>query len=103
MEGICLDFVRWILICWDLAILYAKNSEKMAKLLILEKSSLFTTIKNKKKAKIKRIKYKSNRAIIFNSNLFHATDKFIFKKKYESRRINITLLYGQRERGEQFE
>ena len=57
----------------------------------------------KKKAKIKRIKYKSNRAIIFNSNLFHATDKFIFKKKYESRRINITLLYGQRERSEQFE
>ena len=43
------------------------------------------------KSKMKRIKYKSNRAIIFNSNLFHASDNFNFKKNYENRRINITL------------
>ena len=48
------------------------------------------------KSKMKRIKYKSNRAIIFNSNLFHASDNFNFKKNYENRRINITLLYGKR-------
>ena len=50
----------------------------------------------KKKSKMKRIKYKSNRVIIFNSNLFHASDNFNFKKNYENRRINITLLYGKR-------
>ena len=50
----------------------------------------------KKKSKMKRIKYKSNRVIVFNSNLFHASDNFNFKKNYENRRINITLLYGKR-------
>ena len=35
----------------------------------------------KKKSKMKKIEYKSNRAIIFNSNLFHASDNFNFKKK----------------------
>ena len=51
----------------------------------------------KKKSKMKRIKYKSNRVIIFNSDLFHASDNFNFKKNYENRRINITFLYGKRE------
>ena len=51
----------------------------------------------KKKSRMKRINYKSNRVIIFNSNLFHASDNFNFKKSYESRRINITFLYGKRE------
>jgi len=50
----------------------------------------------KKKSKMKKIKYKSNRVTIFNSNLFHASDNFNFKKNYESRRINITFLYGKR-------
>ena len=50
----------------------------------------------RKKSKMKRIKYKSNRVVIFNSNLFHASDNFNFKKNYENRRINITLLYGKR-------
>ena len=49
-----------------------------------------------KKSKMKRVKYKSNRVIIFNSNLFHASDTYNFKNNYESRRINITLLYGKR-------
>ena len=51
----------------------------------------------KKKSKMKRITYKSNRVIIFNSDLFHASDNFNFKKNYENRRINITFLYGKRE------
>ena len=50
----------------------------------------------KKKSKMKKIKYKSNRVIIFNSNLFHASDNFNFKKNYENRRINMTFLYGNR-------
>jgi Tfp pilus assembly protein PilF len=43
-----------------------------------------------------RIPYRANRAVVFNSDLFHETDRFSFKDEYESRRINITLLYGHR-------
>ena len=42
------------------------------------------------------IPYRSNRAIVFNSDLFHETDEISFKDDYTSRRINITLLYGYR-------
>ena len=38
-----------------------------------------------------------NRAVIFNSNLFHETDKIDFKDGYENRRINVTMLFGKRE------
>lgn len=41
-----------------------------------------------------RIPYRENRAVIFNSKLFHSTDEFAFKDKYEFRRINITFLYS---------
>ena len=57
----------------------------------------------KKKSKMKRITYKSNRVIIFNSDLFHASDNFNFKKNYENRRINITFLYGKRENAKRFQ
>lgn len=42
------------------------------------------------------IPYRANRAVVFNSDLFHETDRVHFKDEYESRRINITLLYGRR-------
>jgi len=42
------------------------------------------------------IPYRQNRAVIFNSDLFHETDQFRFKDEYESRRLNVTLLYGRR-------
>ena len=42
------------------------------------------------------IPYRANRAVIFNSNLFHETDKMNFKEGYANRRINLTLLYGRR-------
>ena len=47
-------------------------------------------------AKAVTIPYRANRAVIFNSDLFHETDRFQFKDAYESRRLNITLLYGRR-------
>jgi tetratricopeptide (TPR) repeat protein len=47
-------------------------------------------------AKAVTIPYQANRAVIFNSDLFHETDRFHFKDDYESRRLNITLLYGRR-------
>jgi len=43
------------------------------------------------------IPYRQNRAIIFNSDLFHATDAVNFRDDYSSHRINVTMLYGDRE------
>jgi len=45
------------------------------------------------------IPYRANRAVIFDSDLFHQTDTIRFKDGYQNRRINITLLYGERETG----
>lgn len=45
------------------------------------------------------IPYRANRAVIFDSSLFHQTDNFQFKKGYENRRINLTILYGEMQRG----
>jgi Flp pilus assembly protein TadD len=42
------------------------------------------------------VSYNENRAVMFNSNLFHETDKIEFKEGYENRRINITMLFGKR-------
>ena len=42
------------------------------------------------------IPYRANRAIIFNSDLFHATAPIDFDDTYENRRINVTMLYGRR-------
>jgi len=47
-------------------------------------------------ARAVKIPYRSNRAVVFNSDLFHETDEISFKDDYCSRRINITLLYGYR-------
>ena len=43
-----------------------------------------------------RIPYRANRAVVFNSDLFHETDDITFQDGYLNRRINITLLYGYR-------
>jgi tetratricopeptide (TPR) repeat protein len=45
------------------------------------------------------VPYRANRAVIFDSDLFHETDRFQFRPGYESRRINITYLYGWRGKG----
>jgi tetratricopeptide (TPR) repeat protein len=42
------------------------------------------------------IPYRQNRAIIFNSDLFHATAAVRFRSEYENRRVNVTMLYGDR-------
>ena len=70
---------------WDFK---AYNSEKnRGKILaFLERSG----------ARMVRIPYRCNRAVIFNSDLFHETDDVRFQDTYLSRRINITLLYGFR-------
>lgn len=49
-------------------------------------------------AKPVTIPYRANRAVIFDSDLFHETDRLSFKEGYQNRRINVTLLYGEREK-----
>jgi hypothetical protein len=43
-----------------------------------------------------RVPYGTNRAVVFDSDLFHASDRPNFRDGYLNRRINITLLYGLR-------
>lgn len=43
-----------------------------------------------------RVPHRANRAVIFDSDLFHATDALRFREGYCNRRINVTLLYGLR-------
>ena len=50
----------------------------------------------KSKGNTQVIPYNENRAVIFNSNLFHETDSYEFKEGYENRRINVTMLFGDR-------
>ncbi len=46
------------------------------------------------------IAHKPNRAVIFDSALFHQTDRYRFKKGYENGRINLTLLFGEMKMGD---
>jgi tetratricopeptide (TPR) repeat protein len=71
---------------WD----FAKfNADETAAYAFLEESE----------AKTVTVPYRANRAVIFDSNLFHKTDRISFADGYENRRINITMLYGRRKRG----
>lgn len=47
-------------------------------------------------SKPRRYPYRANRAVVFDSDLFHATDQPRFRAGYLNRRINVTLLYGNR-------
>ena len=47
-------------------------------------------------AKATTVPYRANRAVIFDSDLFHETDRINFAEGYENRRINVTFLYGWR-------
>ena len=42
------------------------------------------------------VPYRANRAVIFDSDLFHETDRIQFQEGYENRRVNVTYLYGWR-------
>ncbi len=46
-----------------------------------------------KNADFVKVPYQSNRAVIFNSKLYHATDNIDFLDNYNDRRVNITFLY----------
>lgn len=40
------------------------------------------------------VAHKQNRCVIFDSELYHWTDRVNFKRGYDKRRINLTFLYG---------
>lgn len=63
---------------------YTKYNDARVKNEILEKSNWENIT----------VPYKYNRATLFDSALYHKTDKFQFKTGYENRRINLTLLFG---------
>ena len=48
------------------------------------------------KAQAITVPYRANRAVIFDSDLFHETDRIDFRPGYLNRRINVTMLYGRR-------
>lgn len=70
-------------ISWDFE-MYNERPDIIRELLASQKPDVF------------RIPYRHNRAIIFDSDLFHATEAVNFSPEYENHRINITLLYGDR-------
>jgi tetratricopeptide (TPR) repeat protein len=47
-------------------------------------------------AQVTIIPHRANRAILFKSDLFHKTSHCKFKEGYENKRINISLLFGDR-------
>jgi len=63
---------------------YNTNSNKIYKFL------------NENNASCINVPYRCNRAVLFNSSYFHETDQINFMEGYESRRINITYLFGNR-------
>ena len=49
-------------------------------------------------AEVVRVPYRCNRAVVFDSELLHKTDHTDFRAGYQNRRINITMLFGERQR-----
>ena len=89
-DAACLDPERGGLIIWDIAApkdwsFQSYNGDERQIRRFLSESG----------AKSIRVPYRENRCVIFNSTLFHETDRFEFNDAYEDRRINVTFLYGK--------
>jgi tetratricopeptide (TPR) repeat protein len=89
-EAACLDPERGGLIIWDTAApkdwsFQSYNGDEGQIRRFLSETG----------AKSIRVPYRENRCVIFNSTLFHETDRFEFNDAYEDRRINVTFLYGK--------
>ena len=59
-----------------------------------DEHAIYKFLESRQACKI-RVPYKCNRAVLFNSNLFHETDELHFKAGYKNRRINVTYLFGR--------
>ena len=62
-----------------------------------EQGARISALLKEKRAAATYVPYRANRAIIFNSDLFHATAPVNFREGYENRRVNVTMLFGKRE------
>lgn len=60
-----------------------------------DKAAIKTYLEGQRDQKI-AIPYGENRAVLFDSRLFHGTDAPNFAAGYENHRINITMLFGTR-------
>jgi hypothetical protein len=70
---------------WTFAQYNAPNSAQMMKDFLAQSGAKSVTVP-----------YKANRAVIFDSDLFHKGDRIVFKDGYVNRRTNITMLFGRR-------
>jgi hypothetical protein len=70
---------------WDFATYNSNVGEKIYALL------------EGRNAQPRHIEYRYNRAIVFDSVLFHTTPALTFRSGYENRRINVTALFGRRD------
>lgn len=61
-----------------------------------ERPDLIRALLARERPRAIRIPYRQNRAIIFNSDLFHGTEAVCFRPDYLGHRINVTMLYGDR-------
>jgi hypothetical protein len=68
---------------WDFQT-YNRNPRKIRELLAERKARSLT------------IPYRFNRAVVFDSDLFHTTPALRFRDEYENRRVNVTVLFGER-------
>ena len=68
---------------WDFPA-YNRNAAKIRALL------------SERDARPTHIPYRYNRAVIFDSDLFHTTPALRFRSGYENRRMNVTVLFGDR-------
>lgn len=57
-----------------------------------EKLAAYVKVHN---ATPRRVPYRANRCVLFDSSLIHISDEMHFKPGYENRRVNVTLLYGK--------
>lgn len=58
-------------------------------------SALIYRFLEQHQARCVTVPYRCNRAVLFNSALFHETDTIRFVDSYESRRVNMTYLFGR--------
>jgi tetratricopeptide (TPR) repeat protein len=58
-------------------------------------SALIYSFLEQHRAKCVTVPHRCNRAVLFNSALFHETDTIRFVDSYESRRVNMTYLFGR--------
>jgi tetratricopeptide (TPR) repeat protein len=58
-------------------------------------SALIYNFLEQHRAKCVTVPHRCNRAVLFNSALFHETDTIRFVDSYESRRVNMTYLFGR--------